>query len=46
MIYLCLEIPELKDIIYVEGFKANLINISQIFYNKYSSKFTHKKCTV
>lgn len=37
---------EVKDILYVEGLKANLINIIQTYDNKYLFKFTHKKCTM
>lgn len=40
------EILELKDVLYVEGIKDNFINISQICDNKYSFKFTQKKCTM
>lgn len=40
------EMLELKDVLFVEGLKANLISISQICDNKYLVKFIHKECTM
>lgn len=39
-------IPEPNDVLYMEGFKENLISISQIYESKYLIKFIHNKCTM
>lgn len=38
------KIPKLKDVLYVEGLKANIISISQICNNTCSIKFIHNEC--
>lgn len=37
-------ILELKDVLFMNGIKANLIIISEICDDKWLVKFTHKKC--
>lgn len=41
-----LGIPKLNDVLYVERFKANLINVSQICDSRCTVEFTQKDCTV
>lgn len=41
-----LGIPELQEVLFVDGIKANLIKNSWIFYDKCLAKFTHEECTM
>ena len=42
---MCPNIPNFEEILYVDGFKANLINMSQICDKKSSMFNFHKICT-
>ena len=39
-------IPNLEEVLYVEGLKANLISISQIFDKKFNAQFSQNLCKV
>lgn len=39
-------IPKLKDVLFVEGIKANLININQFCDNNHKINFTKMDCTM
>lgn len=41
-----LGITELKDVLFMDGLKANLISINKIIVKKYLVKFNHKDCTM
>ena len=40
------DIPNLEEVLYVEGLKANLISISQIFDKKFNVQFSQNLCKV
>lgn len=46
MLYQCYRIPELKNVLFKDDLKANLINISQLCNDKCLSKFNLKECTM
>ena len=41
-----LEMPKLRDVLLAEGLKANMINISQLYYQNHFVKFTKDRCTM